>query len=245
MKPLLTPEFLKHELLFSHPPLVFSDPFRPNAAAHPNGDYFQKWDSLGWSPVYRLDLTGKAKGHLALRAEIANDAEDLGDAELRLAVGIPNFALAQQKSVMVDFRNYMLSTTEGVKYGANRSNMMLSNYVSQSYPGYAGLYMDSEPTKTEGAQAEDFYFYSVRPGNFPKHSRLISVEGPTVVVNYKSEPVKIKIRRSLEGSPLSSEQKWTLTQEQATLRVNSTDEIEWELELKPGDGHTWKYTYDA
>ena len=123
--------------------------------------------------------------------------------------------------------------------------MMLSNYVSQSYPGYAGLYMDSEPNEAEGAQAEDFYFYSVRPGNFPKHSRLISVEGPTVVVNYKSEPVKIKIRRSLEGSPLSSEQKWTLTQEQATLRVNSTDEIEWELELKPGEGHTWKYTYDV
>ena len=165
MKPLLTPEFLKHELLFSHPPLVFSDPFRPN------GYYFQKWEGPGWSPVYRLDLTGKAKGHLALRAEIANDAEDLGDADLRLAVGIPNFALAQQKSIMVDFRNYMLSSTEGVKYGANRSNMMLSNYVSQSYPGYAGLYMDSEPTKTEGAQAEDFYFYSVRSGNFPKHSR--------------------------------------------------------------------------
>ena len=95
----------------------------------------------------------------------------LVDAELRLAVGIPNFALAQQKSLMVDFRNYMLSSTKGVKYGANRSNMMLSNYVSQSYPGYAGLYMDSEPTKTKGAQAEDFYFYSVRPGNFPKHSR--------------------------------------------------------------------------
>lgn len=66
-----------------------------------------------------------------------------------------------------------------------------------------------------------------------------------MVVNYKSEPVKIKIRRSLEGSPLSSEQKWTLTQEQATLRVNSTYEIEWELELKPGEGHTWKYTYDV
>lgn len=324
-------------------------------------------DSLGWTPVYRLDLSGKAQGHLALRAEVANDAEDLGDAELRLAVGIPNFAFATQKSLLTDFDNYMLrNPRESFNlYGAN-SNAIVSQSYAETYEERVS---PAEPPAAEGSQAEDFYFYSIRPGNFPKHSRyqypifetdvtpehfyecvinanlaqesaygqntrrksedrypathyiefknsstqpwttgavnilslagqelqpvsqdmlpytppggtckvriavspeikvthvegvkdrkenysqyfnrsydLISVEGQAVVVNYKSEPVRLKVRRSLEGKPLSSEQKWKLSQEEATLRVNSTYEIEWEIELKPGEERKWKYAYEV
>ncbi len=341
--------------------------FQKNAKREQDLSLLYLVDSLGWSPVYRLDLTGKTKGHLALRAEIANDAEDLGDAELRLAVGVPNFALARQKSLMVDFDNYMVRSQERYTIGAGP---MSNSYLqSQSYAGNMGSReIADEPAAVEGAQAEDFYFYTVRPGNFPKHSRfqypifetevvpahfyecviatttpgkflsqqernkdddnypvihfiefkntspqpwttgvvnilsqtgadlqpvsqdllpytptgalckvriaqspeirvthaegvkdrkedvtryfnrsydLITVDGQAVVVNYRSEPVKIKIRCSLEGKPLSSEQQWTLTQEQATLRVNSTYEIEWELELKAGEERKWTYSYEV
>ncbi len=57
------------------------------------------------------------------------------------------------------------------------------------------------------------------------------------------EPVTLKIKRSIEGTPLSSDQKWTTAQEQATLRVNPSYEVEWVIELKPGEEKKWTYTY--
>ncbi len=53
-------------------------------------------NNLGWTPVYSLTLANKGKSRLSLRAEIANDAEDLGDAELRLAVGNPEHKFADR-----------------------------------------------------------------------------------------------------------------------------------------------------
>lgn len=326
-------------------------------------------DSLGWTPVYRLDLESKDKGKLALRAEIANNAEDLGDTELRLAVGVPNFSFANQPSLLVDFKNFMIQYQNNQRYiaGAQR---LLSNYIS-SQSAYSPSPQDDDRggEEPEGSRAEDFYFYSIRPGAFPKFSRyqfpvleaevapahfyecalfvnrpdqyyqysaqnqprgddafpvthyiefknktaqpwttgvvnvlsragadlqpvsqdmlpytppggtckvriaqspdievthvegvtdrkenaknyfsrtydLISAEGQICAFNYKKEPIKLKIRRPLEGKPLQSDQPWNLTQEQASLRVNSTYVIEWEIELKPGEERKWKYSYE-
>ncbi len=93
-------------------------------------------ERLGWVPVYRLDLNDKTRGRLALRAEIANDAEDLGNAELRLAVGIPNFAFANKTALLVDFGevasdnfafNQDLNPYRGNMYASGRiSNQLLS-----------------------------------------------------------------------------------------------------------------------
>ena len=71
----------------------------------------------------------------------------------------------------------------------------------------------------------------------------VKVEGQVYAVNYKKEPGTLKIRRNIEGAPLSSEQKWTSAQEQATLRVNPSFEVEWVIELKPGEEKKWKYAY--
>ena len=343
--------------------------FLPKAKPQQDISMLYLLDSLGWTPVYRLDLLDKNKGRLALRAEIANDAEDLGDAELRLAVGIPNFALGRQKSLLVDFANYMM------RYSTGNNAGYMSNTASQMLNPYRGNIFnidpeEDEPVKTEGSQAEDFYFYTLRPGNFPKHSRyqlpvletevipvhfyeciiqplpqispnyyqqnnipkpddnpsvahyiafkntgsqpwttgvvnilsqsgenlqpvsqdilpytpaggsckvliaqtpeinvsyaegvkerkenavayfnhsydLITVEGQIVVFNHKNEPATIKVRRTLEGKPLSSGQTWTLDQKQASLRVNSTYELQWELELKAGEERKWSYSYEV
>lgn len=327
-------------------------------------------DSLGWTPVYRLDLESKDKGKLALRAEIANNAEDLGDTELRLAVGRPNFSFANQPSLMMDFRNFMIQYRQRhFGYGED-AQLLAANYIA-AQSAYSPRPQDEEDSgaEAEGSRAEDFYFYTVRPGAFPKFSRyqypvleaevapahfyecvlfaarpeqyqyprenqqrgddafpvthyiefknkteqpwttgvvnilsragadlqpvsqdmlpytppggtckvriaqspdievthidgvtdrkenarnyfsrtydLISVEGQLCAYNYKKEPIKLKIRRPMEGKPLQSDLPWTLTQEQASLRINPTYVIEWEIELKPGEERKWKYTYEV
>lgn len=327
--------------------------------------------NLGWTPVYSLTLANKGKSRLSLRAEIANDAEDLGDAELRLAVGNPNFTFANRPDWLVNFSRQWLMPYQGNAYNLinAQQNLLSSNYrQSNSYDYLDEAVVTAQGENFEGAQAEDFFFYTVRPGNFPKNSRYqfpifdaevepvhfyecklpdagptsigayydqrpnpnepqnpvshyveftnptqypfttgvanitsqsggityplsqdklpytppsakckvkiaqtpeikvthgegdverkentfmffsrsydeIKVEGQVCVVNYKKEPVRLKIKRSIEGSPLSSEGKWTTTQEQATLRVNPSYEVEWEIELKPGEEKKWKYTY--
>lgn len=324
-------------------------------------------DSLGWTPVYRLDLDAKDKGNLALRAEIANNAEDLGDTELRLAVGIPNFTFANQASLMVDFNNFMIQYNQIFEPEMAFANTLLK--ASQSLYSYRPADREPAGEGPAGSQAEDFYFYTINPGDFPKFSRyqfpvleadvapshyyecvlgavkpeqyqypdqnrsksddkfpvthyidfknktdqpwttgavnilsrsgadlqpvsqdmlpytppggickvriaqspeievkqaegvldrkenvkylfnksydLITIEGQLCAVNYKKEPVKLKIRRSVEGKPLQSDQPWSLSQEQASLRINSNFVIEWEMELKPGEERKWKYSYEV
>ena len=327
-------------------------------------------DNLGWTPVYSLTLTEKGKSRLSLRAEIANDAEDLGNAELRLAVGNPNFAFASRPDWLVDFAGLWLSPYGRNQYLAGAQQLSLqSNYMRPEAYNYLDEAQVQAPGENfEGAQAEDFFFYTVRPGDFPKNSRYqfpifeadvepvhfyecrlpdagpnsfatyynqrsapnepqnpvshyvefvnptsypfttgvvnitsqangityplsqdklpytpptakckvkiarspeikvthgegdverkentflffsrsydeVKVEGQVYVVNYKKEPVTLKIKRNIEGAPLSSEYKWTTVQEQATLRVNPSYEVEWVIELKPGEEKKWKYSY--
>ncbi|MCE7921989.1 MAG: DUF4139 domain-containing protein [Haliscomenobacteraceae bacterium CHB4] len=326
-------------------------------------------NKLGWMPVYRLELNDKTKGRLSLRAEIANDAEDLGDAELRLAVGIPNFAFATRLSQLVDFGREVSPQDYG--YRGNLFNPSSNAYqVSLDAETYEERVVVSTEEQVDGSQAEDFYFYTIRPGNFPKNSRYqhpvfetdiqpshffectlpttsakrkgyyqepgrngieekipvthyvefkntttypwttgaanllsqsaaglqplsqdmlpytapgatckvkiaqtpeikvthgegdvdrqenakkffsttydkVKIEAQVLAVNYKTEPVKLKICRDIEGTPLSSEQKWTTRQEQATLRVNPSHSLEWVIELKPGEERKWMYSYEV
>ncbi len=125
---------------------------------------------LGWAPIYRLELNGKNKGHLALRAEINNDAEDLGDTELRLAVGVPNFAFANRPEALVNFDPGAIQPIDADNpYRGN--TFQFANQVS--FNNDLSLdYSAADDGKVEGSQAEDFYFYSVRPGDFPKGSRF-------------------------------------------------------------------------
>lgn len=127
-------------------------------------------DSIGWTPVYRLELMGDTKARLSLRAEIANNSEDLGDAELRLAVGIPNFQFADQRSLLFNFQLF-----GNQPYYQNRREYFSNALASQTASGQT--LVSSQERAMDGAQdatssAEDFFFYSVRPGPFPKFSRF-------------------------------------------------------------------------
>ena len=327
---------------------------------------------LGWTPVYRLEMTDKTKGRLSLRAEIVNDAEDLGDAELRLAVGIPNFTFANRLSHLVTFEEIMRPTNPFARSGTGSGFSQMSNaYLGNTFEPEAFNEQFNPPDEgqVEGSQAEDFYFYTIRPGNFPKNSRYqypifetdiqlthfyecalpssntqrplyyqekstspeekipvthyvefknttnypwttgaanllsqstaglqplsqdmlpytapgavckvkiaqtpeikvthgegdvdrqenakkffsttydkVKIEAQVLAVNYKTEPVTLKICRTIEGAPLKSEQNWTTKQEQATLRVNPSHTLEWVIELKPGEERKWSYSYEV
>jgi hypothetical protein len=322
-------------------------------------------NQIGWTPVYRLELDGKTKGNLSLRAEILNDAEDLGSAELRLAVGIPNYKFAVNPSILFNYGRGG-SLTSGYNGPAQMANYQVA-FDAETYEERVVAVPVDQP---EGYQAEDFYFYTVRPGNFPKNSRYqypifqtdilpthyfetvlpatspgsyrnyssnsnqpnsekfpvfhyiefknttnypwttgatnilsqssaglqplsqdmlpytapggtckvkiaqtpeikithgegdvdrqenakrffsttydkVKIEAQLCVVNYKTEPVTLKIRRPIEGTPLISDQPWNNKQEQATLRVNPSYMLEWDLELKPGEERKWNYTYEV
>ncbi len=327
-------------------------------------------NQLGWTPIYRLDLLDKKLGRLALQAEISNDAEDLGEAELRLAVGVPNFKYADRPTNLFRFGAELFD-----RYNRDYSRDFQQNaQLSNRYVAYESSAHNLEESVTtgiefEGSQAEDYFFYAVRPGNFPKNSRYlmpvfeteiapthffqcdlppagpssitayrnasqlrdeqhevahfvefqnntkfpwtagaanitaktadgqqplsqdrlpytapgakckvkiavtpevkvthaegdieqeanakqyfnrlydrVKIEAQVSVVNHKSEPMTLRIRRIVEGTPGKSELGWTTTQEQATLRVNPSFTVEWELELKPGEERKWKYTYDV
>lgn len=131
-------------------------------------------DSIGWTPVYRLELMGDTRARLSLRAEIANNSEDLGDAELRLAVGIPNFQFADQKSLLF---NFWLFDQTYKYYVGNRRDYFSNAYASQTGAGQTLAEVNIQALNAvsalpETSSAEDFFFYSVRPGNFPKLSRF-------------------------------------------------------------------------
>ncbi len=129
-------------------------------------------NNLGWAPVYRLELTSKNKGRLSLRAEVVNDAEDFGNnQELRLAVGVPNFAFAKRSSYLTNFSNSALA--DGVN---DQSNMYMNNNVNYQVAFDAETYEErviavESPQNPEGNQVEDYYFYKVRSGNLSKGSR--------------------------------------------------------------------------
>ena len=139
-------------------------------------------EQLGWTAVYNLLLTEKGKGHLTLRAEIANNAEDLGDAEIRLAVGVPNFASANQYDWLINFSDFQkgknATTNEyggQMKFGHLKGTLVsgAQNLVgSQQRINYDGQSeLEALGENFESGQAEDYFYYKIRPGNFPKQSR--------------------------------------------------------------------------
>ncbi|MCC7505410.1 MAG: DUF4139 domain-containing protein [Saprospiraceae bacterium] len=348
--------------------------FQPNTR-EANLDLVYLTDGLGWAPIYRLELNDKNSGRLSLRAEVANNAENLGDTELRLAVGVPNFAFANRPELLVHFEQDVMEQLWRDNNNPYRGNAMMLQ--SQSFSNSAQSFdmemnLDYSPNDggggVNGAQAEDFYFYTIRPGNFPKDSRYqfpifesdiepshyyecvlkpaqsgsyssyknssreenrdpvihyiefknttafpwttgavnllsrndkglqpisqdvlpytapgatckikiaetpeirisqaegdvdrqenarkffsttydkVKIEAQVSVVNYRDEPVKLKVKRTIEGKPLQSEQKWNTRQEQATLRVNPAYSLEWVIELKPGEERKWTYSYEV
>ncbi len=117
---------------------------------------------IGWTPVYRLEMTEKEKARLVLRAELVNDQEDLGAAQLRLAVSIPDFTQAKNQSALLSFERDARFWT---------ANMLdVGSAPGEASGGYRTSAFSME--NFQGTQSEDYYFYTIQPGNFPRNSRF-------------------------------------------------------------------------
>jgi hypothetical protein len=67
--------------------------------AEVNVAYLEK--GIVWSPAYRLELENEKTAELRLEAVLANDVEDLDNAEVSFVVGYPNFLYADLLSPLV------------------------------------------------------------------------------------------------------------------------------------------------
>jgi hypothetical protein len=107
-----------------------------------------------------------------LRAEIHNNSEDLRDAELRLAVGIPNFQFAEEPSRLFNFYLYS-NQYQQQRYISYQSNAITSQAINAETFDEITVLGGARNNRVNPvtSSAEDYFFYSVRPGNFPKFSR--------------------------------------------------------------------------
>jgi hypothetical protein len=123
-----------------------------------------------WSPSYRVNIADEKTAEISLDAVLADDAEDLTNADVSFVVGYPNFLysdvpapLSLRQSV-ANFVQALMNNRRGDslnRFGA------FANIMNQSvmYNGAAGgasvlppeLYSTGEPLSGEGN--EDLYFY--------------------------------------------------------------------------------------
>ncbi len=122
-----------------------------------------------WSPSYRVNIADEKTAEISLDAVLADDAEDLANADVSFVVGYPNFLysdvpapLSLRQSV-ANFVQTLMNNRRGDSF--NRSGPW-ANMMNQSV-AYGGvnnpsalppeLYSTGEPLPGEGN--EDLYFY--------------------------------------------------------------------------------------
>jgi hypothetical protein len=86
---------------------------------------------LGWTPSYLVSLVDDKSAQITMQAVVANDAEDIQDAELFFVVGVPNFAYAGTLSPM----SLQQSLVDFMKDAARDSKAlgMFSNAIHGQY----------------------------------------------------------------------------------------------------------------
>ncbi len=123
---------------------------------------------LKWEPTYLVELISETKAKLTLRAEVANDIEDIENTDINFVVGVPNFKYANRLSSLVELFGKMVGID-------NRSATQFSNApvfdantyeVQQPQAGTTDLFTDAA-----GSANEDLFFYSLENFSLKKGGR--------------------------------------------------------------------------
>jgi hypothetical protein len=119
-----------------------------------------------WSPSYRINLAGDKQADIELEAVLANDMEDLNNADVSFVVGYPNFSFADVLSPM-SLQQNVASFVQALMSGGTAQAGRFANVMSQSlaqnpvrcksYPNPDAAYSASQ--SMPGEQGEDLYFY--------------------------------------------------------------------------------------
>ena len=121
-----------------------------------------------WSPSYRINLADDTNALLELDAVLADDQEDLDNADVSFVVGYPNFLFADILSPMslqqsvASFVQALMSGGSGQSRGGPFANTMSQSIAYNNFRSDAGGAPDagySAMTATPGGQNEDLYLY--------------------------------------------------------------------------------------
>jgi hypothetical protein len=143
-----------------------------------------------WSPSYRINLASDTNAAIELEAVLADDSEDLDNADVSFVVGYPNFLFADVLSPM-SLQQSVASFVQALASGGSDRNHpgMFANVMSQSvmYNGNADMGGGpsagySAATAPSGEQNEDLYLYHKNGVTLKKGDRarfsLLSTTAP-------------------------------------------------------------------
>ena len=119
-----------------------------------------------WSPSYRINLANEKEAQIELEAVLANDMEDLDNAEVSFVVGYPNFAFAEVLSPM-SLQQTVSSFVQALTTGRGATPDRFGNVMAQSVmyntarfeaaSGPDASYSALQPMA--GEQNEDLFLY--------------------------------------------------------------------------------------
>jgi hypothetical protein len=123
-----------------------------------------------WSPSYRINIADDKTAEISLEAVLADDVEDLTDADVSFVVGYPNFLYADvptplsPRQSVADFVQALMNGRRGDASGRAGpwANTMMQSIMYNSAPNTASvpsreLYSTGQPLPGEGN--EDLYLY--------------------------------------------------------------------------------------
>ncbi len=131
---------------------------------------------ISWFPNYQLQIIDKNKAKLVLSAQLLNDAEDLKNAQMNFAVGIPNFLYDNAPSPLVSNLSLdnFLNQLSGASSSENNYNRLRSDNFSNISQNTNYSSSSRETTNTnDGQQGEDLFFYPVSNINLKKGERAV------------------------------------------------------------------------
>ena len=123
--------------------------------------YLQKgWN---WSPGYLVDIADEKEAQITLEAVLANDVEDLENAEVSFVVGYPNFDFADVMSPLSSRQSVAEFVQALLAHGQTRPGMDIGIITQNAvaYSGRAMLESDSysPATLAEGQSSEDLFLF--------------------------------------------------------------------------------------
>ena len=132
---------------------------------------------ISWFPNYQLQIIDKNKAKLVLSAQLLNDAEDLKNAQMNFAVGIPNFLYDSAPSPLVSNLSLdnFLSQLSGAAASGNRYNTLRNDNTFSNISQNTNYSSSSRETviTNDGQQGEDLFFYPVSNINLKKGERAV------------------------------------------------------------------------
>ncbi len=137
--------------------------------------YLQK--GITWAPSYLIDISDAKKAKIIMSATVANDVQDVENADMYFVVGYPHFMFQDVLSPLASdadvgaFINALTNRTT-MPYAGPTSNMTAQSMgYTESLPEPDVSYSASSAGNLGGEAAEDLFFYEMKNVTLKKGER--------------------------------------------------------------------------